>query len=204
MIYQIMKLTEGQIKDILILKESLFEQIEKHQEGIKMLEENITVLDSFLKDSSFRKASELGIKNEVVKTEVVKTEVVKTEIAKKPSDNSTLIKRASDGKIIARAYVTAEQLSIVLDDEILIDVDTPPLRTFFLDRIVGDMKKRDAVEVENQKIQKESVIDYVINKEGPNIKEIIIKNYRQKERISELIKTAEWSLTRMLENANKG
>ena len=194
-----MKLTEGQIKDILILKESLFEQIEKHQEGIKMLEENITVLDSFLKDSSFRKASELGIKNEVVKTEVVKT-----EIAKKPSDNSTLIKRASDGKIIARAYVTAEQLSIVLDDEILIDVDTPPLRTFFLDRIVGDMKKRDAVEVENQKIQKESVIDYVINKEGPNIKEIIIKNYRQKERISELIKTAEWSLTRMLENANKG
>ncbi len=199
MICQIMKLTEGQIKDILILKESLFEQIEKHQEGIKMLEENITVLDSFLKDSSFRKASELGIKNEVVKTEVVKT-----EIAKKPSDNSTLIKRASDGKIIARAYVTAEQLSIVLDDEILIDVDTPPLRTFFLDRIVGDMKKRDAVEVENQKIQKESVIDYVINKEGPNIKEIIIKNYRQKERISELIKTAEWSLTRMLENANKG
>ena len=194
-----MKLTEGQIKDILTLKESLFEQIEKHQEGIKMLEENITILDSFLKDSSFRKASELGIKNEVVKTEVVKT-----EIAKKPSENSTLIKRASDGKIIARAYVTAEQLSIVLDDEILIDVDTPPLRTFFLDRIIGDMKKRDAAEVENQKIQKESVIDYVINKEGSNIKEIIIKNYRQKERISELIKTAEWSLIRMLENANKG
>ena len=194
-----MKLTEGQIKDILTLKESLFEQIEKHQEGIKMLEENITILDSFLKDSSFRKASELGIKNEVVKTEVVKT-----EIAKKPSENSTLIKRTNDGKIIARAYVTAEQLSIVLDDEILIDVDTPPLRTFFLDRIIGDMKKRDAAEVENQKIQKESVIDYVINKEGSNIKEIIIKNYRQKERISELIKTAEWSLIRMLENANKG
>ena len=194
-----MKLTEGQIKDILTLKESLFEQIEKHQEGIKMLEENITILDSFLKDSSFRKASELGIKNEVAKTEVVKT-----EIAKKPSENSTLIKRTNDGKIIARAYVTAEQLSIVLDDEILIDVDTPPLRTFFLDRIIGDMKKRDAAEVENQKIQKESVIDYVINKEGSNIKEIIIKNYRQKERISELIKTAEWSLIRMLENANKG
>ena len=194
-----MKLTEGQIKDILTLKESLFEQIEKHQEGIKMLEENITILDSFLKDSSFRKASELGIKNEVVKTEVVKT-----EIAKKPSENSTLIKRTNDGKIIARAYVTAEQLSIVLDDEILIDVDTPPLRTFFLDRIIGDMKKRDAAEVENQKIQKESVIDYVINKEGSNIKEIIIKNYRQKERISELIRTAEWSLIRMLENANKG
>ena len=194
-----MKLTEGQIKDILTLKESLFEQIEKHQEGIKMLEENITILDSFLKDSSFRKASELGIKNEVIKTEVVKT-----EIAKKPSENSTLIKRTNDGKIIARAYVTAEQLSIVLDDEILIDVDTPPLRTFFLDRIIGDMKKRDAAEVENQKIQKESVIDYVINKEGSNIKEIIIKNYRQKERISELIKTAEWSLIRMLENANKG
>ena len=65
------------------------------------------------------------------------------------------------------------------------------------------MKKKDFVEVENGKIQKESVIDYIINKNGSDIREIIIKNYREKQRATELINTAGWSLTRMLENISK-
>jgi len=65
------------------------------------------------------------------------------------------------------------------------------------------MMKKDHVEAENGKIQKESIIEYIINKNGSDIREIIIKNYRQKERVNELINTAGWSLTRMLENINK-
>ena len=183
-----MKFSEEQIKEILVLKESLIEQIEKHQEGIEMIEKNITVLDLFLKNSSFTKASQLETKAEVIK---------------KPEESSIPIKRSNDGKLIANAYVTPEKVSIVLDNEILIDADTPPFKSFFLDRIIGEMKKRDNVEVSNGKIQRESIIDYIINKKGTNIREIIIKNYRQKERVNELINTAGWSLTRMLENVNK-
>jgi len=94
-------------------------------------------------------------------------------------------------------------VSIVLDNEIEINADTPPFKSFFIDRIIGEMKKKDSVAVENGKIQKESIIDYIINKNGSDIREIIIKNYRQKERVNELINTAGWSLTRMLENINK-
>ena len=183
-----MKFSEEQIREIVALKESLIEQIDKHQEGIEMIEKNIIVLDSFLKGSSFTKASQLGTKIETIE---------------KPVENSIPIKRINDGKIIANAYVTPEQVSIVLDNEIVINADTPPFKSFFLDRIIGEMKKKDFVEAENGKIQKESVIDYIINKNGTNIREIIIKNYRQKERLNELINTAGWSLTRMLENINK-
>ncbi len=191
-----MKFSEEQVKDIVTLKESLIEQIDKHQESIEMLEKNITMLDLFLKDSSFTKASQLR----TTKVEVQS----KTENIKKSEDNSIPIKRAGDGKVIANAYVTPEQVSIVLDDEIEISDDTPPFKSFFLDRIIGEMKKKDFVDVENGKIQKESIIDYIINKNGTDIREIIIKNYRQKERVNELINTAGWSLTRMLENIKKG
>lgn len=187
-----MKFSEEQVKEIVSLRESLIEQVDKHHEGIEMLEKNITVIDSFLKDSSFTKASELEIKKE----EKVETKEI-------PVENSIPIKRGNDGKIIANAYVTPEQVSIVLDNEIIINADTPPFKSFFLDRIIGEMKKKDFTEVENGKIQKESTIDYIINKNGTNIREIIIKNYRQKERVNELINTAGWSLTRMLENINK-
>jgi hypothetical protein len=43
----------------------------------------------------------------------------------------------------------------------------------------------------------------MINKNGSDLREIIIKNYREKERVNELINTAGWSLTRMLENIKK-
>jgi len=42
-----MKFSEEQIKDIVALRESLVEQIDKHHESIEMLEKNITVLDLF-------------------------------------------------------------------------------------------------------------------------------------------------------------
>ena len=191
-----MKFSEEQVKDIVTLKESLIEQIDKHQESIEMLEKNIIILDLFLKDSSFTKASQL----ETTKKAEIQN---KPDTTKKLVENSIPIKRVSDGKVIANAFVTPEQVSIVLGDEIEISVDTPPFKSFFLDRIIGEMKKKDIAEAENGKIQKESIIDYIINKNGSDIREIIIKNYRQKERVNELINTAGWSLTRMLENINK-
>ncbi len=190
-----MKFSEEQVKDIVTLKESLIEQIDKHQESIEMLEKNIIILDLFLKDSSFTKASQMGTRKVEIQN--------KTKNIKKPEENSIPIKRVSDGKIIANAYVTPDQVSIVLDDEIEISDDTPPFKSFFLERIIGEMKKKDFAEAENGKIQKESIIDYIINKNGTDIREIIIKNYRQKERVNELINTAGWSLTRMLENIKK-
>ena len=195
LINEIMKFSEEQVKEIVALRENMLQQVDKHQEGIDMLEKNITVLDEFLKDSSFVKASKL-------KTQV-KPEIEEKSEVSEPVENSIPIKRGNDGKIIANAYVTPEQVSIILDEQILINADTPPFKSFFLDRIIGELKKKDYVEAENGKIQKESIIDYIINKNGTDIREIIIKNYREKQRVTELINTAGWSLTRMLENISK-
>ena len=195
-----MKFSEEQVKEIVALRENMLQQIDKHQEGIEMLEKNITLLDEFLKDSSFTKASQLEIKNE---SKMVENNEELEHVEPKHMESSIPIKRGNDGKIIANAYVTPDQVSIILDKQIIINADTPPFKSFFLDRIIGEMKKKDSTEAENGKIQKESIIDYIINKNGTDIREIIIKNYRQKERVTELINTAGWSLTRMLENISK-
>jgi len=195
-----MRFSEEQVKKIVALRENMLQQIDKHQEGIEMLEKNITLLDEFLKDSSFTKASQLEIKNE---SKMVENNEELEHVEPKHVESSIPIKRGNDGKIIANAYVTPDQVSIILDKQVIINADTPPFKSFFLDRIIGEMKKKDSTEAENGKIQKESIIDYIINKNGTDIREIIIKNYRQKERVTELINTAGWSLTRMLENISK-
>jgi len=173
------------IRDILEIKDRITEKIENHEIEIEFLKKNLDILDSVLKQSSFTKASELHADSHIKKSEPIP------------------ITKGTNGNIIANAYVTPEQVTIVINDDIGLDPETPPFKSFFLDRILGDMKRKDSTEVENGKIKKESVIDYVINKNGSNIREIIIRNYRQKERIKEILNTAAWSLTRMIENLNK-
>ena len=188
----IMQYTEEQIEKILKLKESIIDKMEKHQEELDFLQKNLEILDIALKGSSFAKASSLPRKE---------IGVNKSEKEEKPK--SIPIKKNTDGEIIANAFVTPEQVSIILNDGIGLTDEIPPLRSFFIDRIIGEMKKTDNVDVKDGKIDENSVIDCIINKNGPSIREIIIKNYRQKERLDEIINTATWSLTRMLENLVK-
>ena len=67
------------------------------------------------------------------------------------------------------------------------------------------MTVEDEIELGNKASRAYStyLADYIINKNGTDIREIIIKNYREKQRVTELINTAGWSLTRMLENISK-
>lgn len=181
-----MEFLEEQMRDILELKEKISQQIEKHKEEIESLEKNLSILNVILKQSSFTKASLL--------------ETIKTT---QKSEPVIPITKTSDGSVIANAYVTPEQVSIVMEEDIGLQPETPPLKSFFVERIIGDMKKKDNAEVESGKIQKESVIDCIINKNGSKMTEIIIKNYRQKERINEIINTAAWSLSKMIDNSNQ-
>ena len=190
-----MQYTEEQIEKMLELKESIIDKMEKHQDELDFLQKNLDVLDVALKGSSFTKASSLPRK------EISKNEMKEQENKRKPE--SIPIKKNKDGEVIANAFVTPEQVSIILNDGIGLTDEIPPLRSFFIERIIGEMKKTDSVDVKDGKIAEDLVIDCIINKNGPSIREIIIKNYRQKERLDEIINTAAWSLTRMLENSVK-
>ena len=190
----IMQYTEEQIRDMVKLKETIIEKLSKYEEEIGFLQKTLDILDVTLKNSSFTKASDLPKNNFVEKLDATNLQ---------ETDQIIQIKKNKDGKIIANATVTPEQVSIVLEDNIGLTEEIAPLRSFFVERIIGGMKKSDDKLVENGEINEESVINCIINKNGSSIREIIIKNYREKNRVDEIISTATWSLTRMIENSTK-
>jgi len=186
-----MKHSEEQIREIASWREDLVKQIDKHAQAIEILEKRLLVLDSMLKESSFTKASSLENTKKSSEEKVI------------PEKKSIPITSGNGGKIIANAFVTPEQVEIILENDMEIAADVPPFKSFFIDRIIGEMKRKDTMDADKGKIQKDSIIEYVINKNGSDIREIIIKNYKEKERVNEIINTAGWSLTRMLENIKK-
>ena len=202
-----MKHSEEQIKEIVSWRQDLVKQIGKHTQAIKILEKRLIVLDSMLKESSFSKASSLEITNEI--PEEIKASSL--EITNKIPEEKVIVKvgksipitSGNDGKVIANAIVTPEQVEIILENNMGIAAEVPPFKSFFIDRIIGEMKRKDTADADSGKIQKDAIIDYIINKNGSDIREIIIKNYREQERVNEIISTASWSFTRILENIKK-
>lgn len=180
-------LSEDQIKDALEIKDRILSDIQKHKEEIEILEKNLALVNSFLKQQSFTKASQL--------------KELKPEAPKAASDQTIPLRKNSDGSLIANAYVTPEQVSIVLDDKIALRDDIHPFKSFFIDRIIGEMIKKDMADLERGAISKDAMINCLVDKDGPTLRQIIIKNYRQKERINEIISTATWSLSKMLDNS---
>ena len=200
----IVQYTDEQIQKMLELKEEIVDKMAKHQEELDFLQKNLDVLDVVLKGSSFTKASSLPRTEKSNEVRAEKEEpVVEIKEKKEKNPDSIQIKKNKDGEVIANAFVTPEKISIILNEGIGLTDEIPPLRSFFIERIIGEMKKVDSTDVKNGKIDESSVIDCIINKNGPAIREIIIKNYKQKERLDEIINTATWSLTRMLENSTK-
>ena len=100
-----MGFSDEQIRDMLELKEDLIEKIVKYKEQIEKLEKNISVLDSILKQSSFTKASALT--RNAPKTIKQERKIANT--------------KSSDGTTIANAFVTSDDVSIILEDNVILD-----------------------------------------------------------------------------------
>ena len=178
--------SEDQIRDVLEVKDRLTSEIQKHKEEIEALEKNLALINSMLKQQSFTKASSL--------------KETKTT-AQKEEDYSIPLKKNTDGTLIGNARISPDQVQIILDDTLNLKEEMHPFKSFFLERIIGEMKKKDMADLEKGIITEDSMINCLINKDGALLREIIIKNYRQKERINEIISTATWSLSKMIENS---
>ncbi len=180
---------EDELRNILELREWISEEIEKREKEVEKLKQNLRILDSLVKQSSFSKASSF----------------ISSPGKCQPLQQTAAIipMKTSENQIIANAHVTPEELVIIPTKEITLDVDIQPFKSFFLGRIIGNMEAQDNSDVQSGKIPQNSVISCFVNKDGNKIREILIKNYRQKERVNEIINTATWSFSRMIENSRK-
>ena len=113
--------SEDEIRDILELKEWLTDEVEKRRSEIEKLKNNLAILDSVLKQSSFSKASSLKPSQEKTSSMTADRE-----------DSVIPIKRSGDNSIIANAHVTAGEVVIVPSDDVNLDIEMQPFKSFFL------------------------------------------------------------------------
>jgi hypothetical protein len=114
------------------------------------------------------------------------------------------LKRAKDDMLLASAEVSQNAVVILPAAGVILNANTPPFKSFFLNRILEGMKNKDTEKVNQGVLQNSDMLNYKIDEDNGQIKRITITNYREKERLQEIFNTSSWVFTRMLEKSGSG
>ena len=121
------------------------------------------------------------------------------------SRNNKPLKRAKDDFLLANAEISPDTVVIVPVSGINLNVNTPPFKSFFLNRILEGMKSKDAEKVSQGALGESDSLNYRVEEDDGSgvIKRIVINKYREKDRLQEIFNTSAWVFTRMLEKSGK-
>jgi hypothetical protein len=212
--------SEDDIRRAADIREWLVKQIADKQEEVERLRTTLAIIDSLLKQGSFKAAASLGSFAEAGSTAATAQVQQQARQAATPpaaaarqqqaaaptlktSDRDVRpLKRAKDEFLLANAEVSSGAVIIVPAPGVSLSVNTPPFRSFFLNRILEGMKGKDIEKVGQGALRDQEALNYKVEEDNHGqIKRIVINNYRDKDRLQEIFNTSAWVFTRMLEKS---
>jgi len=210
--------SDDDIKNAAEIREWLTKLIFEKQNEIERIKITLSLIDSVLKQGSFKTAANLNLNKKPFTDEKStsiydesKKETNNPSFKKGNGESSQLletrqIKRMKDNTLIAQVEVSKEKIEIIPSESFSFNMDTPPFKSFFINRILEGMKNKDIDKVKQGQLSELDVISFnTIQKENNDniLKKIEIKNYRDKDRINEIFNTVAWVFTRMLEKSER-
>ncbi len=213
--------SEEDVKNAAELRDWVLKQLSDKQEEIDRLKRLLLLIDNLLKQESFKPASKLqrSINNtegssigETQESVLRNKSNIKTESKKHNLTNlnenvskfteTRELKRLKDNLLLAKVNISSQTIEIIPENDLLFSMDTPPFKSFFIKRILEGMITQDRDRNRQKQALNNEPLNYSIDEYEGKIKKIIINNYREKERLTDIINTSAWVLTRMLEKEN--
>lgn len=239
--------SEDDIRHAAEVREWLMKQISDKQEQVDKMSTILELIDSLLKQSSFKPASSITspsssssspssvgfisqrsqkstisphLRSQSIGTARNNSPAAITETTASPESQNLprsdpgrdgghdrqvkQLKRLKDNFLIANVEILQNSVELIPAKGIVLNINTPPFRSFFLNRILEGMKTKDAEKVSQNQIDESTSLNYYVEEdENGIIKRILINNYRDNERLNEIFNTSTWVFTRMIEKTNR-
>jgi hypothetical protein len=222
--------SESDVQRAAEIRDLLIKQISDKKEELDRLADMLNLIDTILKRSSFKPASTISrrsndnndqfqkdssirmeINQEEQRSEQLSTRRVTTEpvnpnvdISPEYIESETKeLRRTNDSLPLGSAEISPQNIKITLTENLLININTPPFRSFFLNRILDGMKSKDGEKNRRGEIMEYEILNYQVNNDAQGvIKSITITNYRDKERLQDILSTVTWVLSKMVEKGS--
>ena len=102
------------------------------------------------------------------------------------------------GDLLAQFYIEKDSIQITLAEDKNFDINTPPFKSFFVERVLAKMQEKDREDASKGKLDPEKTLSYDIKQDGNTLREITIRNLRR-DRSRELKSSIRWTLEKMYE-----
>lgn len=215
-------MSESETKNLAELKKDLEERISRAEKELNFLKASLKLVDEALTKVSFKPASRLMERPEVEAPRVVaepkavepgvavapkvavEPRAVKEVVeAPPPAAEQSFPIKSKTGEDLGTMYIGKTAVRIVPRSDLIFSVRTPPFQSFFVDRVIGEMRRKDEMAADAGAKDPSSMIEYDIKLDGDTIKEIAVRNIDEDARVRELRSSIRWTLERMLEKTLK-
>jgi len=179
---------EDRVKALAEAKSFLERRLKELESEAKAIRTLLLLVDQALGRESFVTAAELRRgKGEVAE--------------EKPLSEFSITSRS--GELIAKMIVYRSR--IVVRPHVELHTDTPPFRSFLIARTLEGYRKKDLRRVEEGEITGNEALDYRVEEDERGIlKELVIENYGDRQRLFELRGAIRWTLNKMYEKEIEG
>jgi len=177
---------EASLKRLADLKAYLHKRVGEHEEEVKTLRSFMEVVDSLLAERSYKRM------------ELPKQSGGQAVSPLQQGEPGQSI-RTMSGVLLADVKVQGRDLRIVPSEKMRFDVNSPPLKSFLLAKVLEPMQARDVEAAHKGELSPDKVLSFNVDQEGTLLKEVWVKNYGDDRRLNEIRNAVRWTFRRMYE-----
>ena len=186
------KLEDPQIRILLALREELQDELEQLRERVDKLEDYLNILSSYIGTSSFTTADTAASLATTAARTAPATKP-KTEVLEGFPRTIAIMNKARTLEL-GTLKVTEDELVVTPANHAIYDIKLGAFAKFFVERILGNFQQEDRHRVENGELEWEDAFDFELRAEDSVLQEIIIRNWREESRLTEIQRTLRWAL----------
>ena len=178
--------SEASLKRLADLKAYLQKRLGEHEEEVKTLRSFMEVVDSLLAERSYKRM------------ELPKQSGGQAVSPLQQGEPGQSI-RTMSGVLLADVKVQGRDLRIVPSEKMRFEVNSPPLKSFLLAKVLEPMQARDVEAAHKGELSPDKVLSFNVDQEGTLLKEVWVKNYGDDRRLNEIRNAVRWTFRRMYE-----
>ncbi len=192
---------EGDRTKLLIaFKKKTETRIEELENELKEQQATLEIVDSILLEKGFKHPEIKPRLSTEPRLEEEKAEIPSEEVPEhvEPEPTVTQTLKSATGEVLAGLHFDRGLLRVVLSEDKVFNINTPPFNQFLVQRVLLKMQERDNELVSAGRLDPDRILCFDITREGDIVRELVIRNI-DSERLRELSSSIRWTLEKMVE-----
>jgi hypothetical protein len=124
---------------------------------------------------------------------------VKAKPVVEDSGDGRISVKSKEGTTLGHLQVEYDVIVFSPLESLAFTVSIPPFQSFFLERVLGNMKATDEGKVADGEVSPDKVLSFKVATDGERIVGITIRNYGGESRLREIQSSLRWAFDKMYE-----